>query len=175
VGEGGERFVDVAELPLLATEEGVADDAGSVDRVEGGTLAEGAQSRFDLVGAVDGEVRVGEQREGQRVCDGERRGLLEAPGRECEELDPLASDLVVSLAQLREVPAAERSAEGTHEHEDDVVAVAVVTKADSPAQRAFEAEVGRLGADGDAFGCDRHDLGSCTWRPLLRVSLDRPC
>jgi len=84
VGEGGECFVDLADLPLLASEEGVADDAVSVDRVEGGALAEGAQPRFDLVGAVDREVWVGEQREGERVCCGERRGLVEASGRECE-------------------------------------------------------------------------------------------
>jgi hypothetical protein len=36
VGKGGKCFVDVAELPLLASEEGVADDAVSVDRVQGG-------------------------------------------------------------------------------------------------------------------------------------------
>ena len=162
MGEGGECFVDVAEFPLLASEERVADDAGSVDRVEGGTLAERAQPRFDLVHAVDRKVGVGEQRERKRLCLCERPGLVEASGREREELDPFASDLVVPLAQLREMPAAERSAEGTHEHEDDVVAVAVVTKPDSPARRAFEAEVGRLGADGDALRFDRHHLRSCT-------------
>ena len=84
VREGGECFVDVAELPLLASEEGVADDAGSVDRVEGGALAEGAQPRLDLVGAVDREVWVGEQRKGERVRRGERPGLVEASGGECE-------------------------------------------------------------------------------------------
>jgi len=40
VNEGGECLVDVAELPLLATEEGVAGDAVSVDGVKGGSLAE---------------------------------------------------------------------------------------------------------------------------------------
>jgi hypothetical protein len=156
VGEGGERFVDVAELPLLPTEEGVADDAVAVDRVEGRSLAEGAQPRFDLVAAVDLAVWVGEQREGDRVCEGERPGVLEASGCECEELNPFASDLGVPLAQLREVPAAERSAEGAHEDEDDLVAAAVLAEPDSVAAGAFEAEVRRLGADGDALRFDRH-------------------
>ena len=40
VVEGSECFVDVAELPLLAAEEGVADDTVAVDGVEGRTLAE---------------------------------------------------------------------------------------------------------------------------------------
>jgi hypothetical protein len=40
VSEGSECLVDVAELPLLAAEEGVADDAVSVDGVKGGSLAE---------------------------------------------------------------------------------------------------------------------------------------
>jgi hypothetical protein len=40
VNEGGECLVDVAELPLLAAEEGVAGDAVSVDGVKGGSLAE---------------------------------------------------------------------------------------------------------------------------------------
>jgi hypothetical protein len=103
-------------------------------------------------------VWVGEQREGDRVCEGERPGVLEASGCECEELNPFASDLGVPLAQLREVPAAERSAEGTHEDEDDVVAVAVVAEPYGPAAGAFEAEVGRLGADGDVFRFDRHQI-----------------
>lgn len=84
MGEGGECFVDVADLPLLASEEGVADDAVSVHRVESGALAEGAQPRFDLVGAVDREVWVGEQRERERVCCRVRPGLVETARRECE-------------------------------------------------------------------------------------------
>jgi len=40
VVEGSECFVDVAELPLLAAEEGVADDTVAVDGIEGRTLAE---------------------------------------------------------------------------------------------------------------------------------------
>ena len=90
------------------------------------------QPRLDLVGAEDGEVWVGEEWERKCLCLCERPGLVEGAGREREDLDPLASDLVVSLAQLREMPAAERSAEGPHEHEDHVVAVAVVTSRTIP-------------------------------------------
>ena len=84
MGKSGKCFVDVAELPLLASEEGVADDAVSGDRVQGGALSERAQARFDLVGAVDRELWVGEQREGERVCCGERPRLVEAARGECE-------------------------------------------------------------------------------------------
>ena len=77
MGEGGECFVDVADLPLLASEEGVADDAVSVDRVESGALAEGAQPRFDLVGAVDREVWVGD------ACIGSVQRRRSAKGSAC--------------------------------------------------------------------------------------------
>ena len=174
VGEGGERFVDVAELPLLPAEEGVADDAVAVDRVEGRSLAEGAQPRFDLVAAVDLAVWVGEQREGDRVCEGERPGVLEASGCECEEVNPFASDLGVPLAQPREVPAAERSAESAHEDEDDLVAAAVLAEPDSAAAWAFEAEVGRLGADRDALRFDRHQ-SSVTGASLPVADERTPC
>ena len=84
----------------------------------------------------------------------------------------MASDLVVSLAQLCEVPAAERSAERAHEDEDDVVAVAVVTEPDSPAAGTFEAEVGRLAADGDTFRFDRHQrLGDQGFWSFVRFSV----
>ena len=101
---------------------------------------------------------VGEQREGDLVCQGERTGLVETSGCECDDFDPFASDLVVSLAQLREVPAAERSAEGAHEYEDHPLAVAVLAESDGAAAGAFEAEVGRLGTDGDASRFDGHQL-----------------
>jgi len=108
------------------------------------------------------------------VCEGERPGVLEASGCECEELNPFASDLEIPLAQLREVPAAERSTEGAHEDEDDLVAAAVLAEPDSAAARAFEAEVGRLGADGDALRFDRHQ--SCVTSALLPVADERtPC
>jgi hypothetical protein len=82
--------------------------------------------------------------------------------------------VAVKLAQLREVPAAERSAEGAHEDEDDLVAAEVLAEPDSAAAGAFEAEVGRLGADGDALRFDRHQ--SCVTSARLPVADERtPC
>jgi hypothetical protein len=145
-GEGVECLVDVAELPLLAAEEGIADKAVAVDGIEGGTLAERAQARFDLVRAVDVEIWVGEEREGDLVCRREFAGLVEAPGRKCKQLDAFASDVSVPLAQLREMPAAERSAEGAHEDEDDLFVAAEVAQPYGAPAGAGKAEVGCLRA-----------------------------
>ena len=71
-------FVDTPELPLLAAEVRVANDAVAVDGVESGSLSEGEQVRFDLVGAEDPEGRIGKQREWDAVGRGESLRLVDA-------------------------------------------------------------------------------------------------
>ena len=92
-------------------------------------------------------MRVGEQRERQPARRGERPGLVKGSRREGDDLDALIADLLVSVAQLREMPAAVRSAERAQEHEQDLIAVAVAGKFEGSAARARECEVGRLRAD----------------------------
>jgi len=92
-------------------------------------------------------LRVCEQRKRDPARRRERVGLVEAAGRQREHLDALAADLVVPLAQLREMPAAERSTEGAHEHEQDLLASAIVGQPDAAAAGAREREVGGVGTN----------------------------
>lgn len=108
---------------------GVADDPLPVDRVQRRPLPEREETRADVVGALDLVLRIGEAGEGELARGGEGSGLCERAGRDRDDLDAAAGDLLVAPAQLREVAAAERSPESSQEDEQDRLLSPVVAQA----------------------------------------------
>jgi hypothetical protein len=88
----------------------------------------------------------------------DRRGRL---GRDRDHGCAEAGESLMVVAQLREVPAAERSGEAAEEHEDDGSARHHVGEGDGGPGGVGEYEVRRRGADGcgRAVRCDAPTLG----------------
>ena len=76
-----------------------------------------------------GRVVVDEDRERDPLVSGERRGVLAAAGPDGDHLGALRLELLVLVAQLRGVLAAEQSAEVAEEHEDHRAVGPVVPEA----------------------------------------------
>ena len=94
-------------------------DARAVDHEHGRPLTEAERATHHVVGVEDGVIGVRDDRKRNRV-------LLQEPldrGRRlgCDGDDRRAGggELSVVVAQLRKVPAAERSGEAAEKHQDD--------------------------------------------------------
>lgn len=168
--ERGQRLVDVAHLPLLGAEEGVADDPLAVDGVERRALPQREQARLDLVSAEDLELGVGEAGEGKLAGGCERLRFLDAAGGEGEDLDGAPAKLFVPPAQLRQVPPAERSPISAHEHEQHGRLAPELGEAHRPPAGREKREIRRLGSDADAPRLGRHHSSA----PPVSAGASRP-
>lgn len=120
--ELAEGLVNSWDLPLLPAEVCVTDDAVPVDDEESGALAERDHRALDVVESEDGAVGVGEAGEGQLVLLEIGAGVLKIVRCDGDDRGAALSEFVDSVPQLREMLAAERSAEAAEEDEDDRVA-----------------------------------------------------
>ena len=68
-------------------------------------------------------------------------------GGDCEYLRPSSDEQLVVLAQLRQVPAAERSTEAAIEHEDNILSAQILGKA---YLAAISGDQGKVRCDGQA-------------------------
>jgi hypothetical protein len=106
-------------LPLLCADRVEADDAVSVDDEHGGALAETHKFVEHVVRIEDAVVGVREQRERVVVVAHEAGDAIGVIGGDGHDLCACQVEPVDVCSQLREVPAAERSAEPSEEHQDD--------------------------------------------------------
>jgi hypothetical protein len=145
-GSDDERRAELGD-PLPPSVDPVAAGAGSTGPGPGATVAQEAEER-DLahrrgVGGVG--VVVDEDRERDMFVVGERGGVAAVTGADGDDLGAEALDLVVVVAQLRGVLAAQQSTEVAEEHEDDGPVGPVVPEPVGGAVGVLELHVGERG------------------------------
>lgn len=121
----------------------IADLPGMVEHDERGHASETEEPDLLTVAIRDAVPGIGEPGEGEGVLlpiVAERRGGI---GRNREDRCAARLEVVVVVAQLREVPAAVGSAQATEEDEDDWLPPAEVAEPHGCAVRVGQGEVGR--------------------------------
>lgn len=107
-------------IPLLPAEIRPADHPGPIDDVDGRPLAERPRATLDVVGEEDRAIIVGQDWEGDLEILDESVGLGDVVRGDADDLCPSTAKFRVVVAQLREMPPAERSARTSQEHQDQV-------------------------------------------------------
>ena len=171
-----QRVLDAGDLPLLEAEVGVTDSALAVDDEEAGPLPERDHRALDVILPEDGPVGIGQARVRKAVLFEEGLCVVEAIRGDRDDLRAALLELRDPVPQLREMLAAERSAEAAQEHQDDGLP-SQDGEADLGAVDRGQREVGRGLANGDGLAVYGHDgshygrgrEGSQTARAFLPV------
>lgn len=165
--ENGQHHAIRWDIPLLPADVSVTNCAPGVDDVEARALAERPGTMCNGVLLKNLLVLVGKDRERQTVGVGDLPNLFWSVRSNANDFSSAVCELLVIVAQPREMPLAKQSTSATQECQNDLRAIAIRGQTDHVTIGGGQSKVRRDGADGYTDRVARHGIPLifqiCVW------------